>query len=87
MSKIRRLRNSIRHHMIRGYLEALSVRNDAKSAVAAVLSNDDGYIDTAMKIVIGVVVGLALLAIFWLILTTTGNAAQTKINNGFNYNG
>lgn len=87
MSKIRRLRNSVRHHMTRGYLEALTVRNNAKDATIAMMRNDDGYVDTAMKIVIGVVCGLLLLGIFWLITSTAGNAAQTKVNNGFNYNG
>ncbi|MFT9075964.1 DUF6133 family protein [Ethanoligenens sp.] len=87
MSKIHRLRNSVRHHMTRGYLEALTVRENVKGAAVAVMKNDDGYVDTAMKIVIGVVIGLALLGIFWLIITVTGNAAQTKITNGYNYNG
>lgn len=73
--------------MTKGYLQALTVRDNAKGAAVAMLSNDDGYIDTAMKIVMGVVGGLALLVIIIAIITATGTSAKTQIANGFNYTG
>lgn len=87
MSKIRSLRNAVRRHITKGYLEVLSVRNNATGAAIAMLSNDDGYVDTAMKIVMGVVGGLALLAIIIAIISATGTSAKTQIANGFNYTG
>ncbi|ADU27949.1 DUF6133 family protein [Ethanoligenens harbinense] len=87
MQKIRRLQNSVRYHATKGYLHALAVRDNAKGAAFALISNDDGYIDMAMKIIIGVVCGLLIFGVLYAIVQSSGQTAQTKVSNAFNYAG
>lgn len=58
----------------------------AKAVVASKVG--EGYIDTAVKIIIGVVIGGVILAgLYTLFNTTVVPNMQTEISNMFNYSG
>ena len=61
-----------------------SIRTSAKAALAS--TSGEGYIDTGVKIIIGVVVGGVILAgLYALFNTTIIPTLGTKISEMFNY--
>ena len=71
-------------HSIRNKVN--SIRTSATTALAS--KAGEGYIDTGVKIIIGVVVGGVILAgLYALFNTTIIPNLTTKIGNMFNYSG
>lgn len=71
-------------HSIRNKVN--SIRTSAKTALTS--KAGEGYIDTGVKIIIGVVVGGVILAgLYALFNTTIIPNLTTKIGNMFNYSG
>ena len=69
---------------IRNKVNALAI--SAKAVLES--KNGEGYIDTGVKIIIGVVVGGVILAgLYALFNTTIIPTLTTKIGNMFNYSG
>ena len=79
MKKIKALWNKLTH-------KANEVAISAKSAIESV--SGEGYIDTGVKIIIGVVIGGVILAgLYALFNTTIIPTLTSKINEMFNYKG
>ena len=71
-------------HSIRNKVN--SIRTSAKTALTS--KTGEGYIDTGVKIIIGVVIGGVILAgLYALFNTTIIPNLTTKIGNMFNYSG
>ena len=70
-----------------------SIKNKAKSAIisartAIESTSGEGYIDTGVKIIIGVVIGGVILAGLYLLFNSTiMPTLSTKIGEMFNYGG
>ncbi len=78
-NKIEKIAGSVRQFFRK---PAVSVRN------ALVSQSGEGYIDTAVKIIIGVVIGGVILAgLYALFNTTVIPTLTTKITEMFNYGG
>ena len=79
MKKIKALWNKLTH-------KANEVSISAKSAIESV--NGEGYIDTGVKIIIGIVIGGVILAgLYTLFNSTIIPTLTTKIQSMFNYKG
>mgnify|MGYP003304309392 FL=1 len=79
MKKIKALWNKLTH-------KANEVTISAKSAIESV--SGEGYIDTGVKIIIGVVIGGVILAgLYTLFNTTVIPTLTSKITEMFNYKG
>ena len=57
---MKKLRNKFRTHQTKAYLAAIELRDKAKERLLD--TTGDGQIDTAVKIIIGVVIGALVLA-------------------------
>ena len=83
---MRRLNEKMNQMLIAGYVRGIRV----KERVFATLKQNtaEGFVDTALKILISVVVGALLLAgLYTLFKDTILPTLQSKIQNLFNYNG
>ena len=76
---MRKFINSVKNKATRAYIAG-------KTALAA--KKGEGYIDTALKIIIGVVIGgVILAALYTLFDTTIMPTLETKIDGFFEYSG
>lgn len=76
---MRKFINNIRNKATKAYIAG-------KTALAA--KKGEGYIDTALKIIIGVVIGgVILAALYTLFDTTIMPTLETKIDGFFEYSG
>ena len=76
---MRKFINSVKNKAIKAYIAG-------KTALAA--KKGEGYIDTALKIIIGVVIGgVILAALYTLFDSTIMPTLETKINGFFSYSG
>ena len=83
---MRRLNEKMNQMLIAGYVRGIRV----KERVFETLKQNtvEGFVDTALKILISVVVGALLLAgLYTLFKDTILPTLQSKIQNLFNYNG
>ncbi len=76
---MRKFINSVKNKATKAYIAG-------KTALAA--KKGEGYIDTALKIIIGVVIGgVILAALYTLFDSTIMPTLETKINGFFSYSG
>lgn len=83
---MRKLRNKMNELAVRGYRKGMQVR--AKIAEILTERSGEGFVDTALKILISVVVGALLLAgLYTLFKDTILPTLTEKITSLFNYQG
>ncbi len=83
---MRKLRNKMNELAVRGYGKGMQVR--AKIAEILTERSGEGFVDTALKILISVVVGALLLAgLYTLFKDTILPTLTEKITSLFNYQG
>ena len=67
------------------FIKAKTKIETARVRLATV--SGEGYVDTAVKIIIGVVVGAVLLGGLYLLATKVTGTMDTKVNGMFDYTG
>lgn len=83
---MRRLNEKMNQMLIAGYVRGIRVKERVFETLKQ--NTSEGFVDTALKILISVVVGALLLAgLYTLFKDTILPTLQSKIQNLFNYNG
>ena len=83
---MRRLNEKMNQMLIAGYVRGIRVKERVFETLKQ--NTAEGFVDTASKILISVVVGALLLAgLYTLFKDTILPTLQSKIQNLFNYNG
>ena len=83
---MRRLNEKMNQMLIAGYVRGIRVKERVFETLKQTTA--EGFVDTALKILISVVVGALLLAgLYTLFKDTILPTLQSKIQNLFNYNG
>ena len=83
---MRRLNEKMNQMLIAGYVRGIRVKERVFETLKQ--NTGEGFVDTALKILISVVVGALLLAgLYTLFKDTILPTLQSKIQNLFNYNG
>ena len=77
--------NNLKKKAMGLYFRAKAKIETAKDKLAAV--SGEGYVDTAVKIIIGVVVGAVVLGGLYLLATKVTGTMDTKVNDMFSYSG